>query len=465
MNRSTIKTIVIFVSIVIVISVTASNAFSQGGRKSRRVQQLEQQAGRAYLQKDFRLAIERYAEAIVLLPTNPDAHFWKGNAHHFLQQNDLALSELDEAFKQGHSPLDIYKVRWSVGFARKNYDAALSDVIDGLKLEPTNNLFLIGAGDIYLAKGALPEALASYQRALVADPNNADLHYQVAEVHSRTGDADAQLASAKMAISKNTRFLGEALFLLGDAHQKRREMDDAIDAYTKALQSKPDIYLAYRKLATLYAGQSRFDEAIDISNQARKQFPGDGYIYTDISWYYSLANRHEDAVQAALAGVRYLPPELQYLAYTNLCRAYNDTAKYQSAVSACNTSLRLNSSDGEAQYYLGRAFELLGKPEEASKYYNKAVPLLMSHAAKNSESSDAYYLLGNGYYSDNQMEKAAQAYTRCLELSPRFVKAIFNLGVTRVAQRNKAAAMEQYNNLLPLDRALAQKLKAEIDKL
>ncbi|MBC7899131.1 MAG: hypothetical protein H7070_03675, partial [Saprospiraceae bacterium] len=51
------------------------------------------------------------------------------------------------------------------------------------------------------------------------------------------------------------------------------------------------------------------------------------------------------------------------------------------------------------------------------------------------------------------------------ELNPRFARARFNLGLIAYIQRNRVAALEHYNKLLSLDKSLADKLKAEIDKL
>ena len=56
------------------------------------------------------------------------------------------------------------------------------------------------------------------------------------------------------------------------------------------------------------------------------------------------------------------------------------------------------------------------------------------------------------------------AYEKCLALSPRFVKARYNIAIIQLRQRNKTAALEQYNRLRELDPELAGKLKVEIDK-
>ncbi len=155
----------------------------------------------------------------------------------------------------------------------------------------------------------------------------------------------------------------------------------------------------------------------------------------------------------------------QSLAYTNLCRAYNDTKQYELAINACNNALRISPNDGETSFYLGRAYDLLGKSSEATRYYDQAVIGLVEFTKNNPDYSDGFYLLGNAYYADDQRDRAIESYRRCLELSPRFVKARYNLGLMYVKKKDKAGAMDQYNSLLALDQTWAVKLKSEIDKL
>ncbi|MCV4684639.1 tetratricopeptide repeat protein, partial [Escherichia coli] len=76
--------------------------------------------------------------------------------------------------------------------------------------------------------------------------------------------------------------------------------------------------------------------------------------------------------------------------------------------------------------------------------------------------SDGFYLLGNAYFANNQLEKALEAYRKCLELAPKFARAIYNSGVVYIRLKNKQSALAQYNALIPLDKELAEKLKAAI---
>jgi tetratricopeptide (TPR) repeat protein len=134
------------------------------------------------------------------------------------------------------------------------------------------------------------------------------------------------------------------------------------------------------------------------------------------------------------------------------------------AIRECNNALKLNPDDGETYFYLARAYDLASKPNDATQYYKRAVTWLLEFTRKHPESAYGYYLLGNAYFADNQRDKAIEAYAKCLDLSPRFVRARYNVAIIQLRQKNKTAALEQYNRLLVLDPDLAGKLKIEIDK-
>ena len=436
---------------------------AQSKKQIKQASQLIDQAKKAFAQKDYRSAADLFGQATAITPKNADAHFRKGYAHYYLKENDKALDELNTALSLGANAQDIYKLRWYLYKEKKDYAAALVDINAALKIEPANELLLRGLGDINFDRGAFRDALTAYETVLKSNPNDANLYFNIAKIQSGLGNTQEQAKAAETAIAKGTIYLADAYMLLGDAYRKDRRYAEAASAYQRAINSKPELYAAYRILAEVYRADNKYEEAIEVSKRALRQFPLDGQIYTDISWFYSLAGRNEEAVQAAQAGVKILPD--RYLAYTNLCRAYNDVNKPELAVSQCNAALRLNPEDGETYFYLARANDLIGKTNEATRYYGKAVIGLEKVTRDNPDNSDGFYLLGNAYFADNQREKAIEAYRTCLRLNPNFVKARYNMGIIQVLQKNKSAALEQYNSLLSLDQTLAGKLKVEIDKL
>lgn len=453
-----------FVFIGLLAAMLTFNAPIAAQSKSEQVRRLKAKATEAEKLKNHREAADAYAQILVLTPNDADAHYRKGFAHYTLKEWEPAANDFTLALNKGFKPpLRIYEVRHLVYFELKNYDAAMADVNKGLEIAPTGINFLTAAGQINLDRKSYPEALAAFQKAALAAPNNADLHYYMAQVHFAAGDSKAQAAAAEAALAKGTRFPGEAFNLLGDANQKLRNIPGAIDAYQKAVNVKPDLYQVYRNLAEIFRGENRFADAISILKRGQDAFPSDGNLYTDLSLLYGLADRSEDAVQAGLAGTSLLPQ--QPAAYTHLCRAYNDVGKYQSAVIACNAALRLKPGDGETLFYLGRAFNLLGKEAEATKFYSQAVSGLMKNTVKNPASSESWYLLGNAYFTVDQLDKAIEAYLRSLELSPKFANARYNLGIIYTRKKQKGSAVEQYDRLVSLDAGLAEKLRKEIDRM
>lgn len=455
-----------FVIVGLLAVLTCSFALSTNAQTRRERNQSEQaarEADRLASQKNYRGAVEGYAKAITIWQGNADAHLNKGTAHFFLDEYDLAVTEYNLALQHGSKPLDVYKLRWSALEKLKRYDEAIADVNNVLKAEPSNGQFALAAAEINFGRGNYQEAANAYQKAILSSPNNANLYYSLAASKAKLGDIDGQAAAAEEAIKRNTQFLAESLVILGNARHAQKRMPEAIDAYSRALASRPDKVEAYRQLAELYRSQNRIDEAIDISKAGLRQHANNGEIYTDLTWFYSLAGRTDDAIAAGRSAVQLLPKNP--MGYTNLCRAYNDAKKPEMAISTCNQGLRLAPNDGETLFYLGRAYDEMKNRPEAEKSYRRAVAGLETFTKSNPDYSDGFYLLGNAYAEVGQNAKAVEAYSKCLELNPRFARATFNIGIIRIIEKDKPAAMQQYEALLISDKSLAEKLKAEIDKL
>jgi protein O-GlcNAc transferase len=442
-------------------------AFAQSGeaqnrRNEKRARDLAAQGDKDFRQKNYRVAIDSYAQAIALAPKAGHPRFWKGLAHTYLNEPDMALPEFDAALANGYNkPLDVYATRWRIYFQRKELDKALADVRSGLQIDPDNQEFLLAQGDIAFANGSFEEALGAYQKYVIKNQSNPDVYFNIARCHQALGNFNEQTVAAAEALRRGTRFVADAHIIIGDGNERQMKFAEAVEAFKRAVLARPDAYEPYRRLAEGYRALAKFDDAIETSRKALRIFPNDGAIYTDISWYYSLADRHQDAVDAAQAGIRY-SPESQ-MAYTNLCRAYNDLKRHDLAVAACNNALRIKPNDGESLFYLARATRALGKAADAARMTKRAVVGLEEFAAANPNYSDAYYLLGNAYFDDAQRQKALDAYETCLRLSPNFVKALYNIGILYVIDGKKERAMGFQRRLEQLNAKYAKMLKDEID--
>jgi len=453
-----------FLTFFVLLLTTAPPVTGQSKKDKDEAKKLQDQADKAIGLKNYREAAELYGRSLALVTNNNYAHYRKGFAHLSLKENEQAITEFTLALDQGFKPpVEIYRIRYFIYLEQGNYDAALADIAKAMQITPNDINLTKAVGEINFARKNYPESLAAFQKAAVLAPASGDIFYQLARVHQALGDTKAQAKAAEDALVKGTTFPGETYFLLGGASEKLKNIPAAIDAYQKALAVKPKLYQAYQRLAEIYSGEAQYPEAIAILRKALLQFSGDGRIYTDIALYYSLAGRHDDAVAAARAAIQLLPNEAQ--GYSNLCRAYNGVGSFEMAVSACNHSLQLRPGDGDANYYLGNALASLKRDAEATRAYSNAVMGLVESTAKNPDQPESWYLLGNAYFADRQYDKAIESYQKSLSISPKFLNARVNLGISYTRKKNKAAATEQYNMLLAVDPALAARVKAEIDNM
>jgi tetratricopeptide (TPR) repeat protein len=428
-----------------------------------RARKLAKTGDQLFNQKNYRGAIDKYSEAIRLFPPFPAAFFWKGYAHYYLNEFDQAVADLTQAETlRFDKPLEIYRLRWYLHFQKQSYDEALSDVIAATKLAPNDSTFTIAAGNIYRLRNQCPDAVPYYLRGMEQDKSNSDVPFFLAACYVSMGQTAGQLAAAEEALRRKTKFIAESNFFIGDAHVKQRKFEDAVPFLQTAIDVKADYYPPYGALSDIYRSRNEFEQAIEVTRRGLIAFPKDANLFTSLAWYQSLADRPREAIISAKTAIS-LSPDLS-MAYTNLCRAYNDDGQYQAAIATCTTALKLNPGDGESYLYMARAYEFLKQSDKALDLYKKAVEGLLKFTGENPDYSDGFYLLGNAYFAIQKDADAITAYNNCLALAPRFAKARFSLGITYLMTKQKERAREQYNVLKTVDEKLAEKLRAAIDK-
>lgn len=438
-------------------------ADAQNKSQSKQAAKLSAEGDRSLQQKDYKTAVSKYAEAIALLPSLAQAHFGKGSAHIQLNETDQAIAELDAALAGGYKPLDVYRLRWSLYFAKKNYDAALDDVRKVFLLDPKNAEVNRATGEILLAKNSYQDALDSFQKFARTNPNDADVYYFIAASNNGLKNTDKQISAAREAVRRNTKYLGESYFLIAEAARENKDYAQAAEFYSKAIAAKPDINtIAYQNLADIYRRQNRFKEAVEIIKTGLQKFPDDGNFYVDLGRYLNLAERNAEAIVAGESAVK-LSPE-NYAGYAGLCRIYYETKQFQQAQSACETALKINPADGASTVYSGFVNLSLGRDGTAKIFFKRAVGQMTEYVKNNPDYFDGFYLLGNSFYYAEQPQKAVEAYLKTLALNPNFTRARFNLGLAYFVGGNLPAAREQYNALLKTNKDLAEKLKVVIEK-
>ena len=154
------------------------------------------------------------------------------------------------------------------GFARKGqYDQAIQDYDEALRLKPDYTLAYANRGYAYLIKDQYDRAIQDYDEALRLQPDYAKAYYN-----------------------------------RGNAYQYKEQYDQAIRDYDKAIRLQPDYAMAYNGKAWLLATASSAwvhdgRRAVTLAQQAVRLHNHSGYIDT-LAAAYARAERFEAAVDA-----------------------------------------------------------------------------------------------------------------------------------------------------------------------
>lgn len=151
----------------------------------------------------------------------------------------------------------------------KDYNSqALGEFQAVLKSAPANELANRGLGYWYLRNGQLGLAQPAFQKALDANPNDAQLHYLMAYLLSRKALKEGLTPEQTMAMYQHLE---------------------------RALQIDPRLADAHDLLALALASSGKYDRAIESEKQAVELSPGDEQHQLNLAEIYVKAERFDDA--------------------------------------------------------------------------------------------------------------------------------------------------------------------------
>jgi type IV pilus biogenesis/stability protein PilW len=205
------------------------------------------------------------------------------------------------------------------------------EVSDKKKAEALQNL-----GASYVREGKLREGLRNLHQAVKLDPDNGELHNQIALVYMNLAEYDASLRHFKKALALKPRY-PEVQNNLGNLYLLLRKWDLAIARYQKAvadvLYRTP--HFAYTNMGLAYYNKGEYEKAIEVYQHSLELEPTYSTTYFNLAYAYEATQKWEQAIGAYQKAIQHLP---------------NDPAAY---------------------YRLGKLYLKLDRKEEASKAFEE----------------------------------------------------------------------------------------------
>jgi tetratricopeptide (TPR) repeat protein len=154
----------------------------------------------------------------------------------------------------------------------EQYDKALVEYNQAIKLDPNYAEAYYKRGNVYYDLQQYDKALADYDRAIQINPNFADAYYNRSLVYYNLQQYDKALAGYDRAIQINPNF-AEAYNNRGNVYYNLQQYDKALADYDRAIQINPNYADAYYNRSLVYKELNQPEKALADYNQAIKLDP------------------------------------------------------------------------------------------------------------------------------------------------------------------------------------------------
>jgi tetratricopeptide (TPR) repeat protein len=179
-------------------------------------------------------ALRDFDAAIKWSPSNPEAHFNRAQTLVSLGRVNESLVDYERVLTLVPDHLEALIDRARLFQARKDLDAARTDVNAALLLSPANARLLCLHGLLDLEDGSLAQAYESFTKAIEADASLPDAWANRATVFFQQGDLDRACLDLTQALA--LRADSAAFYNRGRCFEQKKRWIEAIEDYSHALE-------------------------------------------------------------------------------------------------------------------------------------------------------------------------------------------------------------------------------------
>lgn len=247
----------------------------------------------------------------------------------------------------------------------------------------------------------------------------------------------------------------ESFYQKGNVYRRSGKYEDAITAYTKAIELQPEYSAAYNNRGLSYKNLGKYAEAIEDYTTAIRINPNYAIAYNNRGLVNKTIGKYDEAIADYEKAIE-LNPNYS-TAYNNLGAAYNSLEQYGIAIAYLNRALELNPEYAIAYNNRGYGYKGLEEYEKAIADYTKAIEF-------NPKYSTAYSNRGFAYADCEEYEKAIADCTKAIELDSACANAYKYMGTAYFMQNNLPDALSNLNKAIELrpDYTRAYEMRAKV---
>jgi tetratricopeptide (TPR) repeat protein len=236
------------------------------------------------------------------------------------------------------------------------------------------------SGDRFYDRGDLAGAIKEFERALVLDAKNVNVHNSLGVCHALLKDYDAALEFFRKALQiEPAEYM--ARYNVGLIHLLRGNRPSALAHFLKAHDCRADVYEVLLQIGKLYLETGEPGLGIGYLEKASALNPGGGLSFRYLAEAHAAEGRIEQAASTYKKAVQANPNDAVSLSALG-CLYDQQGENLEISIVFCEESVRLAPDNGLFRFRLGKLYAKQNRTQEALKELEKARFLGYEPAAK-----------------------------------------------------------------------------------
>jgi tetratricopeptide (TPR) repeat protein len=234
------------------------------------------------------------------------SYFDRAIAYRDRKDYDHALADYTDAIKIDPQYADAYLNRGWIYATRGDSKSAIADFTQAIQFKPSSALPFFNRGLAYSGQRNFAAAIPDFDTALTLDANYAPGYRYRGQAHAGSGDWDKAFADYDQALKRDPK---DALTLIarGDAYRAQNKFDLAFADFNAAIALNPAAAEAYVSRGDAYRLKGDPDHAIADYNNAITRSPKWAGAYFDRAQSYRMKGDFDHSVADASQAIQLSP--------------------------------------------------------------------------------------------------------------------------------------------------------------